>query len=182
MSGLFSAPMTIVTVLVMAAAIFDVWTFRIPNLLTVPAMISALVYHAAAPPPASLASSLAGLCFGAGILFVLYLGGIMGAGDVKLMAAVGAWLGLPAVFHVFVISAMATGVYSVALLAWDRGIRRTLALFYAQLAQLPIGGVRPATDASIADAVRAPDRRKRLVPFAAMVAFGVIVLGLFPDW
>ena len=102
----------------------------------------------------------------------------MGAGDVKLMAAVGAWLGLPAVFHVFVISAMATGVYSVVLLAWDRGIRRTLALFYGSSLNCQLAEMRPATDASIADAVPAPDRRKRLVPFAAMVAFGVIVLGL----
>ena len=116
MSGIFSAPMTIATVIVVVAAILDVWTFRVPNLLTVPAMIAALVYHAAAPPPASLASSLAGLCFGAGILFALYLGGIMGAGDVKLMAAVGAWLGLPAVFFVFVVSGLATGLYSAALL------------------------------------------------------------------
>jgi prepilin peptidase CpaA len=174
--------MTIAMILVVAAAIIDIWTFRVPNFLTVPAIIAALVFHAAAPPPASLASSLAGLGFGAGILFVLYMGGIMGAGDVKLMAAVGAWLGLPAVFSVFVISGMATGLYSVSLLAWDRGIRRTLALFYAQLCQLPMGAGGPATDTSIADAVRAPDRRKRLVPFAAMVALGVIVLGLFPNW
>ena len=72
MSGLFSSPMTIVTVLVMAAAIFDVWTFRIPNLLTVPAMISApgLPCGCAAAGKSRVQPGRAVLR--GGILFVLY--------------------------------------------------------------------------------------------------------------
>ena len=54
-----------------------------------------------------------GILFGFAALIILYLVGGMGAGDVKLMAALGAWLGMPLTFYVFIASSLAAGIYSI---------------------------------------------------------------------
>jgi prepilin peptidase CpaA len=77
-----------------AAAVWDVLYRRIPNYLTIPALLAGLLWAGATggwegSGQAFVASLLMGLPFV--VMFVLALGG---AGDAKLMAAVGAWLGV----------------------------------------------------------------------------------------
>lgn len=74
-------------------AVTDLATHRIPNRLTVPAALGALTINSAIAGLAGAASSAAGLATGLAVLLPLFLIGRFGAGDVKAIAAVGAFLG-----------------------------------------------------------------------------------------
>src|SRR2546425_3121875 len=71
----------------------DLRSSRIPNWLTFPAMGFALLAHAWLGGLQEALFSLAGLGAGLGLFLILYATGSLGAGDVKLMAAVGALVG-----------------------------------------------------------------------------------------
>ncbi len=99
----------------MSAAI-DFRTQKIPNLITFPTMLIALVYHYMANGLDGLLFSLGGLAVGIGLLLLPYLMGGMGAGDAKLMGAVGGMIGAKAVFFAFILTAIVGGVYVLVLL------------------------------------------------------------------
>src|SRR5258706_15780646 len=84
-----------VIALVTVAARADVRTRTIPNLLPFPALLLGIAVHTAFAGPEGFRSSLAGLAIAGGVLLPGWLFRWMGAGDVKLMAAVGAWLAWP---------------------------------------------------------------------------------------
>jgi len=103
-----------VVVFTFVAAVWDTRTKKIPNRLTVPAFCLALAYHAVAGFATAgfagmgerLLFALAGFGTGFGILLVLFLIGGGGAGDVKMMGALGAWLGAYDTLFVFLVSAL----------------------------------------------------------------------------
>jgi len=81
---------------VCAAAYWDVREKRIPNRLTFPMFIAGWIYQFALSCMEGwqhLGNGLAGFAIGFGILFVLWFVGSGGGGDVKLMGALGVWLG-----------------------------------------------------------------------------------------
>ena len=118
--------------LLMLAAFIDVRTFRIPNWLTVGGaavglgLNTAISWHSlsAAWAVNGFLWALGGLAAGLVIMLPMYALRVMGAGDVKLMAMVGAFLGLsqivPAVLCVFV----AGGVLALGYSVWRRAFRR----------------------------------------------------------
>jgi prepilin peptidase CpaA len=174
----FPLSLTTAVVLVAAliAAVTDLTRFKVYNLLTLPLLAAGLIYHAWDGGAAGLAMSAAGMLLGAGVLMVFFLMGGMGAGDVKLMAALGAWLGLPAVFYVFVVSALAAGVYSLVLMAVcgsSREIMVNLQIIWHRVAAV---GRSLGSEDRVEREVQRSDRRRRVIPFAAMIAIGVVAL------
>ena len=105
--------------LVTLAAQADVRTRKIPNALTFPAILLALAFHAAFEGRGGLTASLAGLAV-ALTLIPGWLMRWMGAGDVKLMAAVGAWLAWPHAVIALLASLVAGGVIAVIVAARHR--------------------------------------------------------------
>jgi prepilin peptidase CpaA len=101
-----------VILLVTLAARADVRTRKIPNKITFPAMLLGLAVHAALGGPRELLASLAGLAV-ALALIPGWLMRWMGAGDVKLMAAAGAWLAWPQAAIALLASLVAGGLISV---------------------------------------------------------------------
>ena len=107
--------------LIVVAAIYDIRYRRIPNWLTVSGVVAGTGMNAflgdwthGTPgiwPGMKLA--LIGLVVGFGVYFALYAIRAMGAGDVKLMAAVGAMVGGQDWFCIFVITAVLGGVCAV---------------------------------------------------------------------
>ncbi len=125
---------------------------------------------------AGLSASLLGAGFGFTILVVFFALGGVGAGDVKLLAAVGAWLGPYWTVHVFIASALSAGAYAVGLLLLRGGVLAVA----VEVLSIRQAVFRPAAigrgDVDLAAEVRRPDRRRRLVPYAAMICVGYFLV------
>lgn len=125
---LISDPRTGVLIALLAvAAVSDYRTFRIPNSLTGGGILFALGYNAAvAPfPHAPWWWAPAGMLLGFVVMLPMYAVRAMGAGDVKLMAMVGAFLGLDGTMHALLFSFITAGI---AAFAFAVGKRVTLAM------------------------------------------------------
>jgi prepilin peptidase CpaA len=103
-----------IAVAVVAAA-WDLKTRRIPNVLTFGAAIAAVIVHFSVGGLASAGWSIAGWIVGVAFFLPLFALGGMGAGDVKLLAALGAWLGPGAIVWVALFSFIAGGVLGIAV-------------------------------------------------------------------
>ncbi len=110
---------------VIAAGITDVLSSRVPNYITFPLALIGLGFHAFSDSGAGILFSFAGLGLGLALLLGFYVYGGMGAGDVKLLAAVGAIVGPFNVFVGFLIATMLGGLYAVAVMIWHLGLPRT---------------------------------------------------------
>lgn len=102
--------------ILLVAVVTDLKGQRIPNWLTFPAMATALALHGITQGLDGLLFSLAGLALGFGVMIVPYLLGTMGAGDVKLMMATGAFLGVNTTFQAFILTSLAGGLYALIVL------------------------------------------------------------------
>jgi prepilin peptidase CpaA len=117
----------VLIVLLLAAAVFDVLYRRIPNWLTVSGVLLGVALNAfIGPPEAGLVFSLAGLAVGFGIYAILYSLRAMGAGDVKLMAAIGALVGWERWFGIFFVTALIGGVMALILVVARGRLKKTL--------------------------------------------------------
>ena len=155
---------------VVVAAVSDLKKGKVYNWLTYPAIAAGLAFGALegwAQGHAwdGLANHLAGFGLAFGVLFVAYILGGMGGGDVKLMAAVGAFVGWPgavdAVFYSFLVAV----VVGLAIVVW-RGQTWTLVRRLAVAVRLlPVPGVK--TDEAIPETTAG-------VPFGFAVCVGTL--------
>lgn len=102
--------------LLVAAAGCDIRSRRIPNILVFPGAIAGVLLHALLPQEMGgigFLDSLAGWGTGLALLLPLYLLRIMGAGDVKLMAMTGAFLGVQATVGALLCVLLAGGVLAL---------------------------------------------------------------------
>jgi len=115
-------------VLVIVAAIWDIRTRRIPNWLTLLGMILGVALNMFLFEKTwdGLWFSLEGFGLAMGVYFVLYLLHAMGAGDVKLMAAVGAAAGWADWLGILVLTSVAGAVAGLLLVAFKGRFRKTL--------------------------------------------------------
>jgi len=106
------------------AICLDLRWHRIPNWVTVPACLTGILYHVWSDGLAGgLAFSLKGLAAGLAILIIPFLMGGMGGGDVKLLAALGCWLGPAGVFSLFVYGALAGGGIALVMVLKKSGLK-----------------------------------------------------------
>lgn len=134
--------------LLLVAAVTDYRTFRIPNWLTGGGLVFALVYTALVPPEynASWWWGAAGALIGFLVTLPMYVLRSMGAGDVKLMTMVGAFLGITGTLYAMVFSFITAGIAAIAfaaskgvLLRMFGNVRRIM----DGMAWSAIGGIRP---------------------------------------
>ena len=102
------------------AVISDIGYQRIPNLITYPTMILGLFHHTATNGMEGFFIGMGGLAVGIVLLIPFYLMGGMGAGDVKLMGAVGSILGPKYAFISFVFTGITGAIYSVLIMIINR--------------------------------------------------------------
>jgi prepilin peptidase CpaA len=133
------------------AALLDLRARRIPNWLTVTAFGGGLALNAWASGPNGLLWSLGGAGLGLLLLLPFYAVRGVGAGDVKLLAAMGAVLGLTTLLWVALFTALIGGAMSLALVV----ARRRIGLMAAQVKSLqpPATGLKAPYGLAIAGGV-----------------------------
>src|SRR5205823_5865387 len=114
--------------------------------------------------------------FGFSVLICFYLLGGMGAGDVKLLTAVGAWLGLSLTLAVFLAASLAAGVYVVAVTLFYHTQGDLWANLQIAWLRIKLLGRHLASEQRIEAEVARPDCRGRIIPFAAMIAVGLALI------
>ena len=111
---------TLLLLLVAAAAINDLSSRRIPNRLLLGGLVGALVLHALSPDPGpALLSSVGGALTGFLVFIPFYLLHGMAAGDVKMMATVGAFTGPAVALEIAVLAWCAGGLMALAILIYS---------------------------------------------------------------
>lgn len=107
------------TTILVASAIIDIRVQKIPNLLTLPTIVVGLVYHTSINGWDGLIASLGGTALGIALFIIPYSMGGMGAGDAKLMGAVGSIVGVKGVLIASLFTAIAGGIYALIVFAFN---------------------------------------------------------------
>lgn len=111
----------LVSIVLIVAAVIDGIQLKVPNWLTYPMIIAGWVFSAMAYGMAGegwyagLGWSLAGTAVGLSLLLPAYAIGGMGAGDVKLMAGIGAWVHCWITFYAFCLSAIIGAIIAIVM-------------------------------------------------------------------
>lgn len=168
-------PATVILLLLLVAvATADLATHRIPNWLTLSALVLAFPIHYLSSGASGLLSSAAGMAVGLAVFFPLYLTGNFGAGDVKAMAAVGALLGpLTAFFAVIgtLLAGFCAGLLVFAVTAGPTAFRQRLRRWSLGAYTLyTTGQLIPQYETS--DRITMRDAAKRRFPYGVAIACG----------
>jgi prepilin peptidase CpaA len=159
----------IAVLVALAACVTDVRTRRIPNVLTFGAAAAAIAAHGWLEGVEGLSTSVAGWLVGAMLFFPLFALRGMGAGDVKLLAAIGAWLGPWPTVMVAFYTTLAGGVMAVAVALHAGYLRQALRNLMLLSRFWVTVGLKPLEDLTLEHA-QAP----RLA-YAAPVLAGLLV-------
>ena len=116
-------PLLVACLAAVVASATDIRKFKVYNALTFPLAGLGLVYHGVVPSALGFLPSVSGLLAGFLLLIIPYAVGLLGAGDVKFLAAVGAWIGPQAILPIVLVGCIATGVFSVMLMYQQGGLR-----------------------------------------------------------
>jgi len=111
-------PLTIVSIallipLAIVTIYYDVRYRRIPNVLVLVTLICGLILNTFFGGFGGALSSLSGCALAFGLMLMLHMFGAMGAGDVKLFAAIGSVIGLKLILPAFVAVVMVGGLLAV---------------------------------------------------------------------
>ena len=161
----------LVTTVLIVAAVIDGWKLKVPNGITFPLVISGWIYSFVFFGWVGLGWSLLGTAIGLGLLLPAYAIGGMGAGDVKLLAGVGAWIWGTHTFYAFCLSAVFGGVIALGMVLFRRKWGQHKYQFLGILTEILT--VRdPRQLAAIA-----ADRKSSmmLLPYGIPIAIGTIV-------
>ena len=144
-----------------AAAVIDYRTKKIPNWLTVPSAIAALLFHTVTGGGTGFLWALAGFAVGFVLLLLPWILGGGGMGDVKLLAALGTWLGPLLILPAFGLGAVCALIMAICLMlanTFTAGISSTQRKFLNRGGAATAGG--------------SPRKYKRVLPFAVPIAVG----------
>jgi len=149
-------------------AVNDLRTARIPNRLTYTALLAALPLRTVLLGLSGLKSGAIGMLVAGGLFLLLYTVGAMGGGDMKLMAAVGAWVGSTQVMTLILAAALAGGVLAIGRIIFrnmvGETLRNTIRLIYYRLTS----GLQPHPEFNVQTS------GSQRVPYGVAVAVGAL--------
>lgn len=126
-----------------AGCVTDLRSRRIPNVLTFGAAAAGLAFHAITGGTSGFVLSGAGWVVGVAVFFVPFALGGLGGGDVKLLAALGAWVGPQDVFWMAMYAGIAGGVLAVVVAAAHGYLRQAWSNIRFLWAHWMVTGIRP---------------------------------------
>jgi prepilin peptidase CpaA len=113
-------PVWLLSVVLIVAAVIDGLQLKVPNWITFPLVLGGWIYSTAYFGWEGLGWSLMGTVVGLLLLLPAYAIGGMGAGDVKLLAGVGAWVWASTTLYAFCVSTVVGGIIAIAMVLWRR--------------------------------------------------------------
>lgn len=116
----------VLTVLLLLATREDIRSHRIPNKLILVGVVLGLVFSGLLPGGVGWLAALKGLALGIAVLLPIYLLRAMGAGDVKLMGMVGAFLGPGDLIGAVITTFIVGGVMALVVALWSRHLANLL--------------------------------------------------------
>lgn len=146
---------------------FDVRYRRIPNLFVLATLVSGLIINFMAAGVSGLAASAGGCLLAFGLMFVLHVFGAMGAGDVKLFAAVGSVVGTGLVPETFLVVLLTGGVLAVYSILRNGTVLTTLTRVLQIFVGLLPGWQIPRFDV--------PADRRHTLPYGVAITLGSII-------
>ncbi|MEW6130942.1 MAG: A24 family peptidase [Acidobacteriota bacterium] len=158
---------------VTAAGIWDLRYRRIPNWLIVLTVLLSLSWHSFHDGLSGLWTSSLGLIVGLAFLFPIYLMRGIGAGDVKLMGALGAAVTFKHIFTLFVISAIIAGIMAIFQAIWSKALLKTVKNMGRLGKHVLLGRLKPHAELNI-------DNDHALkIPFGVSVTFATWLFVFF---
>jgi prepilin peptidase CpaA len=166
----------VVTLFLILAAVIDGFELKVPNWLTFPMIVSGWLYCALAavwtgdPWYVGLGWSMVGLAVGLALLLPLYAIGGMGAGDVKLLAGVGAWMGASHTLYAFCVTAIVGAVLAVGMVVCRQAWKK-----HANQLWMILGEILIIRDPNALSAIAAQRKSSMLLlPYGIPIAIGSI--------
>lgn len=153
---------------------------RVPNWLNGSILLAGLVFQMSLAGWSGLATGMAGAGVGFALLFVFWMMRAMGAGDVKFMAAIGAWLGPAMTFQAVLAGGLIGGVLAAAMILHQRNWLQT----YMNLGVVmrKVGSVKTAFGEY--GSVRELSRGGSKMPYAIPLTIGTlfVLVSNFTGW
>lgn len=164
-------PVWFVTFALIVAAVIDGIQLKVPNWLTFPFIISGWIYSAVAFGWEGFWFSFLGTCVGLALLLPLYAIGGMGAGDVKLLAGIGAWMHSTHTLWAFVFTAIVGAIMAVCMVGYKRAWGKHYSQFFMILQE--IKAVKDPT--KLAEIAAERKSSMFLLPYGIPMAVGTII-------
>jgi prepilin peptidase CpaA len=136
-------------VLATVACGWDLKTRRIPQVLTLGGALAGFVFHCVAGGPSAGIGSAVGWLVGIAIFFIPFALGGLGAGDVKLLGAIGAWLGPMNAVWVGLYAGAAGGVLAVFVAVTKGYLFQAVGNVGVMLAYWRLNGVKPLPEITL---------------------------------
>jgi prepilin peptidase CpaA len=149
-------------------AVIDVRSSRIPNRLTYTALASALLLRTAFLGLPGLKSGAVGMLVAGGLFLLLFVLGAMGGGDMKLMAAVGAWVGGAQVMRLILAAALAGGVLAIGRIIFRNMVGQTLRNIMQLIYYRVTSGLQPHPELNVQSS------GSQRVPYGVAIAVGAL--------
>ncbi|HEX8071717.1 MAG TPA: prepilin peptidase [Pyrinomonadaceae bacterium] len=146
---------------------FDGRFRRIPNVLVLATLVSGLVSNTITGGWRGLLASVGGCALAFALMLVLHVFGAMGAGDVKLFAAIGSVLGAALVVPTFLVVVLTGGVLGVYTMVRAGAVRGTL----LRVAQIFMG-LLPGWELP---RFAVPTERRHTIPYGVAITFGSLI-------
>lgn len=158
--------MVLLAAIVLPSAWIDFRQRRIPNEFCLAGILLGVAFNTINQGLGGLGDAVLGFLLAFAIGFPLWMAGWMGAGDVKLVAAVGAIVGLDLILPVMAGIAIAGGVFALAYLLWNRIQDEPISLIVASALSPAAAEKSSSPDAGDGEKIR------KGIPYAIPVAFG----------
>ncbi len=166
------------SVVLVVAAVIDGVYLKVPNWITFPLIISGWIYSSIVFGLADdytwyqgLGYSMLGTMVGLGLLLPFYAIGGMGAGDVKLLAGVGAWVLSSVTFYAFCVSVIVGAVIAIAMVVYRRAWKKHSSQFRTILTEIMV--LRNVE--KIAEIAAQRKSSMLLLPYGIPIAIGSIL-------